>query len=265
MRNGAEAYSSIGNGTSKGTKVFALTGKVRYSGLVEVPMGMTIRDLIFGIGGGCIQERDCKAVQIGGPSGGCVPQDLMDTPIEYESLAEIGAIVGSGGMVVVDDRTCMVDLARYFLSFTQDESCGKCVPCRIGTKRMLEIVTRITNGQGEEGDIETLERLAHDVKRASLCGLGQTAPNPVLTMIRYFRDEYEEHIRDKRCRAGHCVELSRYVIDAELCKGCAVCAKHCPAGAVRGEVKSVHTISQEFCIKCGVCAERCPFDAISRV
>ncbi|MDH4140104.1 MAG: 4Fe-4S binding protein [Coriobacteriia bacterium] len=265
IANGADAYSGIGTGKSKGTKVFALTGKVRYSGLVEVPMGMTVRDLVFGIGGGCGEGLDCKAVQIGGPSGGCLPERLMDTPIEYEALAEVGAIVGSGGLVVVDQKTCMVDFARYFLTFTQDESCGKCVPCRIGTKRMLEIVTRITEGNGEEGDIEKLEGLAIDVKRASLCGLGQTAPNPALTTIRYFREEYEEHISEKRCRAGVCLELSRYVIHADSCRGCAVCKKHCPVGAIWGEMKQPHTISVDRCIKCGVCVEHCPFDSIERV
>jgi NADH-quinone oxidoreductase subunit F/NADP-reducing hydrogenase subunit HndC len=263
--HGAGEYASIGTGDSKGTKVFALTGKVRYSGLVEVPMGMTVRHLVEDIGGGCGSGRACKAVQIGGPSGGCLPAELMDTPIEYEALAEVGAIVGSGGLVVVDDKTCMVDLARFFLSFTQDESCGKCVPCRIGTKRMLEIVTAITEGRGQEGDIAKLERLAHDVKRASLCGLGQTAPNPVLTTIQYFREEYEEHISERRCRAGLCAELSRFVIHEELCKGCTVCVKHCPSGAIWGERKEPHVISDETCVKCGVCVEKCPFDAIERV
>ncbi|MDO9557511.1 MAG: NADH-quinone oxidoreductase subunit NuoF [Coriobacteriia bacterium] len=262
---GAEAYASIGTGDSKGTKVFALTGKVRYSGLVEVPMGMTVRDLVYGIGGGCAEGRDCKAVQIGGPSGGCLPFELLDTLIEYEALTEVGAIVGSGGMVVVDHETCMVDFARYFLTFTQEESCGKCIPCRIGTKRMLEIVTRITEGEGQEGDIEKLEKLARDVKNASLCGLGQTAPNPMLTTIHYFREEYEEHIRSRYCRAGACTALSHYVIDAGLCKGCAVCKKHCPVGAIWGELKQPHTISAERCIKCGACVEHCPFNAIKRV
>jgi NADH:ubiquinone oxidoreductase subunit F (NADH-binding)/(2Fe-2S) ferredoxin len=265
VAHGADEYARIGTGESKGTKVFALTGKVRYSGLVEVPMGMTVRDLVYGIGGGCLDGRQCKAVQIGGPSGGCLPLEHMDTPIEYEALAKMGAIVGSGGLVVVDEKTCMVDIARYFLSFTQDESCGKCVPCRIGTKRMLEIVTRITEGEGEEGDIEKLEHLAEDVKQASLCGLGQTAPNPVLTTIRYFRDEYEEHIHDRHCRAGQCAALSRYVIAETLCRGCGVCKKHCPVDAIWGEIKAAHTISQDVCIKCGVCAESCPFNAIERV
>ena len=265
VAHGAEEYANIGTDESKGTKVFALTGKVRYSGLVEVPMGMTVRDLVFDIGGGCTDGRECKAVQIGGPSGGCLPVELMDTPIEYESLAKVGAIVGSGGLVVVDHKTCMVDFARYFLTFTQDESCGKCVPCRIGTKRMLEIVTRITEGLGEEGDIEKLEKLASDVKRTSLCGLGQTAPNPVLTTIRYFREEYEEHIRDKRCRAGACTELSRYVIVAEKCKGCIVWLSLFWREVTWGEMKEPHIISQERCIKCGVCMEHCPFDAIERV
>ncbi|MDA3936224.1 MAG: 4Fe-4S binding protein [Actinomycetota bacterium] len=263
--NGAEAYASIGTGTSKGTKVFALTGMVRYTGLVEVPMGITVRELVFGTGGGCATSRECKAVQIGGPSGGCLPVELFDTPIEYEALARVGAIVGSGGVVVVDESTCMVDFARYFLSFTQAESCGKCVPCRVGTKRMLEIVTRITKGEGRVGDIELLERLAQDVGRTSLCGLGQTAPNPVLTTLRYFREEYEEHINERRCRAGACNELSTFVIDNELCKGCGACKKHCPALAITGEIKGMHEIDPDRCIKCGVCVGHCAFDAISRV
>ncbi len=262
--NGADAYAAVGSDTSKGTKVFALTGHVRYSGLVEVPMGVTVRELVFDIGGGCPGGRQFKAVQIGGPSGGCLPIECLDTPIEYEALADAGAMVGSGSLVVMDEKTCMVGIARYFLSFTQDESCGKCVPCRIGTKRMLELVTRITEGHGEEGDIEVLERLAIDVKRASLCGLGKTAPNPVLTTIHYFREEYEEHIREKRCRAGACAALSRYVIKEDLCRGCGVCKKHCPADAIWGEIKEVHVISQDLCIKCGVCEEHCPLDAIER-
>ncbi len=265
INNGAEAYSSIGVGTSKGTKVFALTGKVRYTGLVEVAMGMTVRDLVYDIGGGSSTTRECKAVQIGGPSGGCLPVELFDTPIEYEALMKVGSIVGSGGVVVVDESTCMVDLARYFLSFTQHESCGKCVPCRVGTKRMLEIVTRITEGKGREGDIELLERLALDVQRTSLCGLGQTAPNPVLTTLRYYRDEYEEHIRERRCRAGACNELSTFVVDPELCKGCGACKKHCPASAITGEIKQLYEIDPDRCIKCGVCVGHCAFDAISRV
>ena len=264
MAHGSEAYSSIGAGSSKGTKVFALTGKINSSGLVEVPMGMTVRDLVFGIGGGCPDGRNCKAVQVGGPSGGCLPLELLDTPIEYDALAGVGAIVGSGGMVVVDEGTCMVDLARFFLAFTQGESCGKCVPCRVGTKRMLEAITRITEGKGELEDLDKLERLATDVRNSSLCGLGQTAPNPVLTTLRYFRHEYEEHIQDKRCRAGACTELSVYVIDPETCKGCLVCKKHCPVGAISGKTKEPHFISVERCIKCGVCTEHCPFDAIQR-
>jgi NADH:ubiquinone oxidoreductase subunit F (NADH-binding)/(2Fe-2S) ferredoxin/Pyruvate/2-oxoacid:ferredoxin oxidoreductase delta subunit len=264
MTHGADEYASVGGAESKGTKVFALTGRVKNSGLVEVPMGMTVRELVFGIGEGCTEGRDCKAVQIGGPSGGCLPLELFDTPIEYDTLAQVGAIVGSGGIVVVDEATCMVDLARFFLSFTQEESCGKCVPCRVGTKRMLEIVTRITEGEGEDDDLEKLERLAEDVKRSSLCGLGQTAPNPVLTTLHYFRHEYEEHVGDKHCRAGACTDLAQYVIDEELCKGCAVCKKHCPVGAITGAVKEPHFIANERCIKCGQCEDHCPFDAISR-
>jgi NADH-quinone oxidoreductase subunit F len=265
LRNGAEAYSSIGSGTSKGTKVFALTGKVKRSGLVEVPMGMTLRELVFDVAGGMSGDRPAKAVQMGGPSGGCVPEALLDTPIEYEALMQVGAIVGSGGVVVVDESTCMVDLARFFLSFTQDESCGKCVPCRIGTKRMLELVTRVTEGEGVDGDIEELERLANTVKSASLCGLGQTAPNPVLTTLKYFRHEYEEHIAEKRCRAAQCTALSTYIILSDLCRGCLVCKKHCPTNAISGELKQPHKIDANACIKCGVCVSHCAFDAITRV
>ncbi|MEI7813677.1 MAG: NADH-ubiquinone oxidoreductase-F iron-sulfur binding region domain-containing protein [Coriobacteriia bacterium] len=262
MTHGAETYSAFGSGTSRGTKVFALTGKIKHSGLVEVPFGLTLDELINGVGGGCQGGKSAKAVQIGGPSGGCIPAAMFDTPVEYDALMAAGAVVGSGGMVVVDETTCMVDLARYFLAFTQEESCGKCVPCRIGTKRMLEIVNRITEGKGEEGDLEALEQLGNVVKSASLCGLGQTAPNPVLTTLRYFREEYEEHVRDKKCRAHACAALSNYVVIPEACKGCGACKKNCPADAITGELKGIYTIDAEKCIKCGICEAKCAFDAI---
>jgi len=265
LEHGAEAYSSIGSGTSKGTKVFALTGRVRHSGLVEVPMGLTVTEMVDEIGGGTSGELPTKAVQIGGPSGGCLPASLFDTPIEYDALAAVGAVVGSGGLVVVDESTCMVAFARYFLAFTQDESCGKCVPCRIGTKRMLEIVTRITEGLGKPRDIEELERLGNAVRSTSLCALGGTAPNPVLTTIRYFREEYEEHIHDKKCRAHACAALSTYVVVPEKCKGCGVCKKNCPADAISGHIKELHTIDPDVCVKCGICEAKCPFDAIIKV
>jgi NADH:ubiquinone oxidoreductase subunit F (NADH-binding) len=265
VAHGAEAYSSIGTGSSKGSKVFALTGHVRHSGLVEVPLGLTLHEMVDEIGGGCAGGRPVKAVQIGGPSGGCLPASLFDTPIEYEALAQVGAVVGSGGLVVVDESTCMVELARYFLAFTQEESCGKCVPCRIGTKRMLEIVTRMTEGKGVPSDIEELEHLAHVIKNTSLCGLGQTAPNPVLTTLRYFREEYEEHVNERKCRACACAALSTYVVIAEACKGCGVCKKNCPVGAISGELKGVHSIDPEKCVKCGICEAKCPFDAIEKV
>jgi NADH:ubiquinone oxidoreductase subunit F (NADH-binding)/(2Fe-2S) ferredoxin/Pyruvate/2-oxoacid:ferredoxin oxidoreductase delta subunit len=261
LRNGADAYRDLGSEKSTGTKVFALTGKVRHGGLVEVPMGMTVRELVYDVGGGCQDDVGCKAVQIGGPSGGCLPEELFDTPIEYEALVAAGAIVGSGGMVVVDETTCMVDLARYFLTFTQHESCGKCVPCRVGTKRMLEIVTRICEGKGQPDDIDRLETLANDIKATSLCGLGQTAPNPVLTTLRYFRHEYEEHIFKSHCRAGACTHLMTFEI-TDACKGCGVCKKNCPVSAISGAIKEVHVIDQERCLKCGVCVSHCPFDAI---
>jgi NADH:ubiquinone oxidoreductase subunit F (NADH-binding) len=262
MNHGAEEYSAFGSGTSRGTKVFAITGKVKNSGLVEVPFGLTLDELINGVGGGCLGGKAAKAVQIGGPSGGCIPASMFDTPVEYDALMAAGAVVGSGGMVVVDDTTCMVDLARYFLAFTQEESCGKCVPCRIGTKRMLEIVTRITTGEGREGDIELLEQLGGVVKSASLCQLGGTAPNPVLTTVKYFREEYEEHIRDKKCRAHACAALSNYVVVPEACKGCGICKKNCPVNAISGEPKGIYDIDSEKCIKCGICETKCPFDAI---
>ncbi|MDP2181511.1 MAG: NADH-ubiquinone oxidoreductase-F iron-sulfur binding region domain-containing protein [Actinomycetota bacterium] len=265
VTQGPDRFRGFGTENSSGTKVFALTGRVRNTGLIEVPMGTTIREIVYDIGGGVRGGRRLKAVQMGGPSGGCLPEKYLDLPVDFDSLDSVGAMMGSGGLVVLDEGDCMVDMARYFLTFTQDESCGKCVPCRIGTKRMLEIVTRITNGSGEEGDIEKLERLASDVSRTSLCGLGQSAPNPVLTTIRYFREEYEEHIRESRCRAGACAELSRFIIHAEACKGCTVCKKRCPVGAIRGEMKEPHAISVDRCIKCGVCVEHCPFDAIERI
>jgi len=261
--NGAEAYNKYGTEKSKGTKVFALTGKIKHGGLVEVPMGMSIRDIIFNLGGGIQGDKKVKAVQLGGPSGGCIPEYLLDTPVDYDSVNATGAIMGSGGMVVMDETTCMVDLARFFLDFTQKESCGKCTFCRMGTKRMLEILTRITEGNGEEGDIEKLEVLADQIKNNSLCGLGQTAPNPVLTTIKYFRDEYEAHINKKKCPSKGCVTLLKYEIIPDMCTGCTVCAIKCPVDAIDGARKEVHFIRQNDCIKCGECYTRCKFDAIN--
>jgi NADH-quinone oxidoreductase subunit F len=260
--NGPEAYNKYGTEKSKGTKVFALTGKINHGGLVEVPMGISIREIIFGLGGGIQNDKKFKAVQLGGPSGGCIPEHLIDTPVDYDSVNATGAIMGSGGMVVMDETTCMVDMARFFLNFTQEESCGKCTFCRLGTKRMLEILTRITEGKGEEGDIEKLEELSEQIKDGSLCGLGQTAPNPVLTTIKYFRDEYEAHIRDKKCPAKNCKALLTYEIIPDMCTGCTVCAVKCPTDTISGERKEVHFINQEGCIQCGECFSRCKFDAI---
>ena len=260
--NGAEAYARYGTEKSKGTKVFALAGKVRHSGLVEVPMGMTIRDVIFKLGGGIKNNKRFKAVQMGGPSGGCIPEFLSDTIVDYDSVNATGAIMGSGGMVVMDESTCMVDVAKFFLDFTCKESCGKCTFCRMGTKRMLEILDRITNGLGREGDLEKLEELAYQIKDNSLCGLGQTAPNPVLTTIRYFRDEYEAHINHKKCPAKVCRPLLTYKVDPEKCTGCLVCSKNCPAKAITGERKKPHFINQELCTKCGVCFSKCKFESI---
>jgi len=263
IANGPEAYAAYGTEKSKGTKVFALTGKIKHGGLVEVPMGITIRDIIFKLGGGIQDDKKFKAVQLGGPSGGCIPEHLIDIHVDYDSVNATGAIMGSGGMVVMDETTCMVDMARFFLDFTQKESCGKCTFCRIGTKRMLEILTRICEGEGVEGDIEKLEELAYQIKDSSLCGLGQTAPNPVLTTIRYFRDEYEAHIRDKKCPAKSCKKLLTYTVNPETCTGCTVCAINCPADAILGSRKEVHFIEQDKCIKCGICFTKCNFDAIS--
>ena len=260
--NGADFFAKYGTEKSKGTKVFALTGKIKHGGSVEVPMGSTIRDIIFNLGGGIQDDKKFKAVQLGGPSGGCIPEHLADTIVDYDSVNATGAIMGSGGMVVMDETTCMVDMARFFLDFTRKESCGKCTFCRIGTKRMLEILTRITEGEGKEGDIEELEDLAELIKANSLCGLGQTAPNPVLTTIKYFRDEYEAHIKDKKCPAKSCKKLLTYEVDPEKCTGCTVCAKNCPVDAIDGERKEVHFIRQDACIKCGLCYTKCKFDAI---
>ena len=262
INNGGEAFAAMGTENSKGTKVFALTGKIRRGGLVEVPMGMTIRDIIYDIGGGIRGDRECKAVQLGGPSGGCIPSDKFDTLIDYKALAATGAIMGSGGMVVMDDTTCMVGMAKFFLDFTAKESCGKCVHCRIGTKRLLEILDRITKGDGKDGDIELLEELCVAVKDGALCGLGQTAPNPVLSTIRYFRDEYEAHINEKRCPTCECADLVTYYIEADKCKGCTLCSKKCPVSAISGDVKQPHIIDMDKCIKCGQCKSVCRFDAV---
>lgn len=264
INNGGEAFAAMGTEGSKGTKVFAVTGKVKRSGLVEIPMGKTLRDVIFDIGGGMKGDKAFKAVQMGGPSGGCIPADLIDTVIDYKALGATGAIMGSGGMVVMDEGTCMVGMAKFFLDFTAKESCGKCIHCRIGTKRMLEILTRITEGNGQPGDVELLEELCYGIKDGALCGLGQTAPNPVLTTIKYFRNEYYAHINDKKCPAGECSSLIEYSIDKDKCKGCTLCARNCPVGAISGEVKSAHTIDINKCIKCGKCIATCRFGAVVR-
>jgi NADH-quinone oxidoreductase subunit F len=260
---GADWYAGLGTEKSKGTKVFALAGKIRRGGLIEVPMGMTLKEIVFDIGGGIKSGKEFKAVQMGGPSGGCIPKDLVNTVIDYDSVTQTGAIMGSGGMVVVDEDTCMVDLARYFLEFTQNESCGKCTFCRVGTKRMLEILEKITRGEGRESDLDMLQKLAVNVKMGSLCGLGQTAPNPVLTTLRYFRHEYEIHIREKRCPAKQCRSLITFRILDSACVGCGVCLKNCPVKAITGERKQVHVIDQKTCIKCGLCYDSCKFSAIT--
>ena len=263
ITKGGEWYAAIGTEGSKGTKVFALTGRINHTGLAEVPMGITMKEIIYDIGGGIQGVKKFKAVQIGGPSGGCLPESLLDMSIDYDSLLQVGAMMGSGGLVVMDETTCMVDISKFFIHFTQSESCGKCTPCREGTKRMLEILTRITEGQGQEGDIELLEGLAKNIKLTSLCGLGQTAPNPVLSTLQYFRDEYEAHIKEKRCPAGVCTGMTKYSIH-EACKGCGLCIKECPVEAISGEKKTLHKIDQFKCIKCGACLPKCPFKAITK-
>ncbi len=262
IERGPEWFASLGTATSKGTKIFSLVGKIQNTGLVEIPMGMTVRELVEEIGGGPPPSREIKAVQIGGPSGGCLPKDLFDLPIDYESLVEAGAMMGSGGLIVMDDRTCMVDVARYFMDFLRDESCGKCLPCREGTNRMYELLTRICEGRATESDLDLLEELAQVVKETSLCGLGQTASNPVLTTLRYFRSEYEAHVRERRCPAGVCKALIHYVITPDRCTGCLACVSPCPSQAITGQLKQPHVIDQNRCLKCGLCLEVCQFGAV---
>ncbi len=261
---GAEWFSSIGSEKSKGTKVFALGGRIQNTGLVEVPMGTTLRTIVEEIGGGIPHGKKFKAAQTGGPSGGCIPAEHIDTPIDYDNLAAIGTMMGSGGLIVMDEDTCMVDIAKFFLEFTVDESCGKCTPCRVGTKRLLELLTKITEGRGTMEDLDRIEELAAFIKSNSLCGLGQTAPNPVLSTLRYFREEYREHILEKRCPAGVCKDLLTYSIDPVKCRGCTICAQNCPADAIKGSVKNPHKIDTSKCIKCGSCYEKCRFGAVIR-
>lgn len=264
LRKGSEWYTQFGTEKSKGTKIFALTGKVNNTGLVEVPMGMTLKDIIFDIGGGIRNGKKFKAVQIGGPSGGCLPESMLDLQVDYDTLTQAGAMVGSGGLVIMDETTCMVDIARFFLNFSQSESCGKCTPCREGNKRMWEILDRITKGEGKEEDIDKLETLAYTIKETSLCGLGQNAPNPVLATLKYFREEFEEHIRDKKCRAGACSDLLTYRIDEETCKKCGLCKKNCPVNCISGDKNTAYKIDTEACIRCGTCLEKCKFNAVIR-
>ena len=267
LRKGADWYAKIGTRRSKGTKIFSLVGKINNTGLVEVPMGITLREIVYDIGGGIQDNKKFKAIQTGGPSGGCIPAEKLDLPIDYDTLAKAGSIMGSGGMIIMDEETCMVDIARYFLNFTQEESCGKCVPCRIGTKQLVAILNKITEGKGEEGDLEKMEDLCKTIKAGALCGLGQTAPNPVLTTLRYFREEYESHIKSKTCAALVCKGLIAYTIDPDKCVGCLLCLKNCPVDAISGERKKVHIIDQNLCIKCGACLDVCPpkISAVSKV
>ena len=262
--NGAEWFASMGTEKSKGTKVFALGGKIHNTGLVEIPMGTTLREIVEDIGGGVPNGKKFKAAQTGGPSGGCIPASLIDTPIDYDSLIAIGSMMGSGGLIVMDEDNCMVDIAKFFLEFTVDESCGKCAPCRIGTKRLLEILNKITSGKGTMEDIDKMEELCYSIKSSALCGLGQTAPNPVLSTLHYFRDEYIAHVQEKRCPAHVCKALSQYKIDPEKCKGCSLCSRQCPAGAISGQIKSPFVIDQDKCIKCGACQQACKFGAIAK-
>ena len=262
INKGAEWFASIGTEKSKGTKVFALGGKINNTGLVEVPMGTTLREIVEEIGGGCPNGKKFKAAQTGGPSGGCIPASLIDTEIDYDSLMSIGSMMGSGGLIVMDEDNCMVDIAKFFLEFTVDESCGKCAPCRIGTKRLYEMLEKITSGKAEMEDLDKLEELCYAIKESALCGLGQTAPNPVLSTLRYFKDEYIAHVKDKTCPAGVCKALVNYHIDPDKCKGCSLCSKKCPAGAISGEIKNPFTIDTSKCIKCGVCMDTCKFGAI---
>ena len=261
---GLDWYNAIGTEKSKGTKVFAVSGKINNTGRVEIPMGTSLREIIYDIGGGIPDGRKFKAAQTGGPSGGCIPAELIDTPIDYDSLNSLGSMMGSGGLIVMDESTCMVDIAKFFLEFTVDESCGKCPPCRIGTKRMLEIITRITEGKGTMEDLDELEELSHTIKRGALCGLGQSAPNPVLSTMKYFKDEYIAHVRDKKCPAGVCISMLRYIIEKESCKRCGICAKNCPVGAISGSKEEPYVIDQDKCIKCGVCMSKCPFKSITK-
>jgi len=258
----ADWFASIGTEKSKGTKVFALGGKITNTGLVEIPMGTTLREIVEEIGGGIPNGKKFKAAQTGGPSGGCIPAELIDVPIDYDSLTSIGSMMGSGGLIIMDEDNCMVDIAKFFLEFTVDESCGKCTPCRIGTKRLYELLEKITEGKGTLEDIDRIEKLCLSIKQGSLCGLGQTAPNPVLSTLRYFKDEYIAHVVDKKCPAGVCKALSNYEIIPEKCRGCGICAKNCPVGAISGQVKNPYHIDTEKCIKCGVCMTKCPFKAI---
>lgn len=264
INNGADKFAAIGTEKSKGTKVFALGGKITNTGLVEVPMGTTLRTIIEDIGGGCPGGKKFKAAQTGGPSGGCLPASLIDTPIDFESLAAAGSMMGSGGMIVMDEDNCMVDIAKFFLEFVIDESCGKCVPCRIGTKRLYDLLCKITDGNGTMEDLDTIEELCYHLKSSALCALGQTAPNPVLSTLQHFRDEYIAHVVDKRCPAGVCKNLLRYVINPDKCKGCTLCARNCPAGAITGAVKAVHVIDLNKCVKCGACLDSCRFGAVSK-